>query len=177
MAKRPNRRACGDIRGLLTVLLVGGVVSAAGPKRVSATAGPNSTKQLRPAMRTRVYFGMWSTHLRDVAEGLQNNSLLGIAYHGYYAATFINSFGDRALSAGLQRSFSGGGSGVLSKALGYRAGILTGYDHRFFGLGDKLPAIPFVQLLGNFDFRNAGVEIGYSGIVASVVVNMRLGKR
>jgi hypothetical protein len=134
----------------------------------------DSAKPPRVAMRTRVFTGMWSTHLRDAKDGLQKNSLIGLAYHGYYAATFINSFGDRALTAGLQRSFSDAGLGPLCKSLGYRAGLITGYDQRFFGIGDKLPVIPFVQLTGHVDYRNAGLEIAYAGVVASLIVSFRL---
>jgi hypothetical protein len=134
----------------------------------------DSVQPIPSAMRTRVYMGMWSTHLRDINRGLGNNSLLGLSYRGYFAATFINSYGDRAVSAGIQRNFSPHANGFVKSALGYRVGLLSGYDERFFGIGDKLPVIPFVQLVGNVDWRNLGVEFGYAGIVASVLFNLRL---
>lgn len=133
------------------------------------------TSSVRPAaMQTRVYLAMWTTHLRDLTGGLLPNSLIGFAYRGYYAGTFINSYGDRAVVAGMQRSFSTPRSGSLTTAIGYRAGVLTGYDERFLGIGDKIPALPFFQLVGTVDYRRVGVELAYSGIVASVIVNLRL---
>jgi hypothetical protein len=117
---------------------------------------------------------MWSTHLRDLNGGLDGNALLGFAYRGFYGATFVNSFGDRAVAAGIQRGVTAPGTGTLTTALGYRAGLITGYDERFFGIGDKAPALPFAQLVGSLDYRNLGVELAYAGIVASVAVNWRL---
>ena len=151
------------------------LVAFAGLSSPAAATAPADTGSVRAsAERTRVYFGMWSTHLRDISEGLDANSLIGVSYRGYYCATFINSFGDRALSLGLQRSFTPGSRRSLTTALGYRAGILTGYDERFFGIGDKLPVVPFVQIMGTVDIRNVGVELAYAGVVASVSVNWRL---
>jgi hypothetical protein len=117
---------------------------------------------------------MWSTHILDINRGLGNNSLIGISYRGFFGATFINSYGARTLSAGIQRNLSPNASGAVKPVLGYRAGLLTGYDERFFGIGDKLPVLPFVQLLGNIDWNRFGLEVAYAGIVASVVLNVRL---
>jgi hypothetical protein len=117
---------------------------------------------------------MWSTHIRDIDEGLSANSLIGLAWRGYFGVTFINSFGDRSVAVGLQRTFSPAREAPVTAALGYRMGLITGYDERFFGIGDKLPALPFAQLMGTIDFRSFGVELNYSGIVASFVLNWRL---
>jgi hypothetical protein len=141
----------------------------------SSPIAPTDTTGTRPAaLRTRIYFGMWSTHFRDLNEGLDGNSLIGLSYRGFFGATFINSFGDRAVGVGMQRSLSTARSGFLTPAFGYRAGLVTGYDERFFGVGDKTPVIPFVQFIGSIDVRNLGVEIAWAGIVASVTMNWRL---
>lgn len=144
------------------------------PVRAASNEPTDSVRARPSAMQTRIYFGMWSTHLRDINRGLGGNSLIGLAYRGYYGATFINSFGDRAITAGLQRSFSPGRTSALATAVGYRAGLITGYDERFFGIGDKVPALPFVQIVGSLDWHKLGVELAYAGIVASVAMNMRL---
>lgn len=112
--------------------------------------------------------------MRDLDRGLQSNSLVGLAYRGYFGATFINSFGDRAVSLGIQRDFTPPRRGSLSTALGYRVGVLTGYDERFFGIGDKFPVIPFFQVVGGVDYRNLGIEVGYAGVVASVMGSLRM---
>jgi hypothetical protein len=134
----------------------------------------DTTEQARSAERTRIYLGMWSTHIRDIAEGMSPNSLIGFAWRGYFGATFINSFGDRSVAVGLQRNFSPSGQSAVTTALGYRFGLVTGYDDRFFGIGHMVPALPFAQLVGTIDFRNLGVELNYSGIVASFVLNWRI---
>ena len=147
----------------------------AGAEPVSAARlEPGDTTSMRWAMRTRLYFGMWSTHIRDLGRGLDANALVGIAYRGFFGATFINSYGDRSVCLGVQRSFSPPRSGFLTTSLGYRLGVITGYDERFFGIGDKMPALPFVQLVGAVDVRNLGMELGYAGIVASLSLNWRL---
>ena len=74
----------------------------------------------------------------------------------------------------MQRSFTSPRSGAMTTALGYRLGVITGYDERFFGIGDKLPALPFAQLVARLDIRNVGIEATYSGIVASIMLSCRL---
>lgn len=129
----------------------------------------------RPAAeRTRVYVGMWTSHLRDLERGVDTNSLIGLAVRGFYAATFINSYGDRALAAGIQRSFTPPRDAELTAAIGYRAGLVTGYDERFLGIGDKLPAVPFVQLVGSVDRGRLGLELAWAGVVTSLMFNVRL---
>ncbi len=157
---------------VLAIALASG--TAACPVAAAGAVQSEATVEVPPAHRTRVYLGMWSTHLRDLNRGLVSNSLLGVSYRGWFGATFINSFGDRAVTVGMQRNFSFSSDRPVATGLGYRAGFITGYDERFFGIGDKLPALPFVQLLGVVDWRNVGVELGYAGIVASVTLNWRL---
>jgi hypothetical protein len=176
--RRPRHRQRGAAApawpGLvLAALLAGGSgsVCEAAPAAVGAMDSVRARPEVRP---TRVYVGMWSTHLRDIDRGLSANSLIGVSWRGYFGGTFINSFGDRALSAGLQRSISGPGPGALAVGLGYRAGVITGYDERFFGIGHMFPVIPFAQLLGHIDLSRFGIELSYAGVVASVAMNLRL---
>jgi hypothetical protein len=134
----------------------------------------DSISQRTAALRTRIYFGMWSTHILDINRGLGANSLIAVAWRGWFGGTFINSFGDRAVAIGLQRSFTPARTGAITTALGYRAGIVSGYDRRFFGIGQMSPLLPFAQLTGSLDCRNLGLELAYTGIVASVMLNVRL---
>jgi len=160
-------------------VLIAASLCAVPPAVAQASVSPrfvpgDSTEARSPAMRTRIYVGMWSTHLRDINEGLDGNSLIGFAYRGFFGATFINSFGDRAVCLGLQRDFTPAADGVLTTGIGYRLGLITGYDERFFGIGDNVPVIPFIQLVGVVDYRNLGVELAYAGIVASLTLSVRL---
>lgn len=75
---------------------------------------------------------------------------------------------------GFRVCFSPARSSTLTTAVGYRAGFITGYDERFFGIGDKLPVLPFAQFVAGINVRNLGIELAYAGIVASVSLNWRL---
>ena len=167
-AARPAAAASLQARG---VVEVGSDVAASSD---SVEVGSDSVDVKSAAMQTRVYVGMWSTHLRDIGRGLGANSLIGFAFRGFFGGTFINSFGDRSVALGMQRSFTSPRSGAMTTALGYRLGVITGYDERFFGIGDKLPALPFAQLVARLDIRNVGIEATYSGIVASIMLSCRL---
>lgn len=126
-------------------------------------------------METRLYVGMWTSHLRNLRRGVEANSLLGIAYRGFYGATFINSFGDRAIAAGVQRTLVPANlDSSPSATLGYRAGFVTGYDERFIAIAGKTPVLPFVQLVGMLQHQRLGVEVAYSGVVASLMLSCRL---
>ena len=116
----------------------------------------------------RVYVGMWTIHFRDLGGGFQQNWTLGVAWRGMIAGTFINSYGDRAYLAGLQGTMARGSDGTVVPRLGYRVGLLTGYDDRFLPIASKVPALPMVQLLGGLDSRGAGVELAWAGLVSSL---------
>jgi hypothetical protein len=87
-----------------------------GDSIVAAADAPASGQHTSPAVATRIYLGMWTAHVRNVSSGLDPNSLLGVAYRGYYGATFINSYGNRALSAGIQRTVVPGRPASTSRA-------------------------------------------------------------
>jgi len=137
----------------------------------AAPAGDEAKPATR--RRTRVYVGMWTAHVRELSRGMDQNSLLGLAYRGYYGGTFINSFGDRSLAAGVQRSVPPSRLSGLDLALGYRAGLLTGYDGRFAAAAEKSPVLPFLQLIANADRGSVGAEVAWAGLVASFLVNWR----
>ena len=156
-------------------LLVIGIALAI-PQSVGASStGESDSETKRPAaFHTRVYLGMWTSHVRDPGGGLDANSLLGIAFRGFYGATFVNSYGDRAVVAGIQRSLTAPTDGSLTAALGYRFGLVSGYDERFLSIAGSTPVLPFAQLVGSVDHRQLGVELAYSGLAVSLLVNCRL---
>lgn len=132
-----------------------------------------SDQDASSARQTRIYLGMWTSHLRNLKGGLERNSLIGVAYRGFFGATFINSYGDRGITAGIQRSLTAPRRRSLRTALGYRVGLVTGYDERLLGIASKVPAVPFVQLVGSIDHSSLGLELAYAGLVASIAVNWR----
>jgi hypothetical protein len=58
--------------------------------------------------------------------------------------------------------------------MGYRAGVVTGYDERFLPIAGKIPVIPLFQPLITLDAKRLGLEFSYSGVVASGGINIRL---
>jgi hypothetical protein len=125
---------------------------------------------------TRLYVGMWSTHLRDLSPHPTANWLIAVSHRGYFAGTFVNSFEERGWAGGVQRDLLRRGEGSLSTSIGARAGLVSGYDERLLGIGDRSPLFPFLQLLWNVDWHRLGVEFSWSGIVVSAATNLRLGR-
>ncbi len=116
---------------------------------------------------------MWTSHFRHLREGLANNWLVGVGWKGYYAGTFVNSYGNRAFTAGIQRTVARGGSGSVIPILGYRLGLISGYDSRFLALAGKTPVLPMAQLTGVLEVGPTGVGLAWSGLVASLVPSFR----
>jgi hypothetical protein len=88
---------------------------------------------------TRLYFAMWTTHLKHRVITLDNNWLVGFTHRGFFGGTFTNSFGRRAFTGGLQRTLLARARGPLAISLGYRLGAITGYDGRFMRFARDTP--------------------------------------
>lgn len=123
--------------------------------------------------RRRLYVGMVTLHFRDLDRGLDNNWLLGLSWGKIYGATLLNSFGNRSYTGGIQGTVKQWSPSKVTVDLGYRAGLITGYDERFIPLAGKIPVLPLVQPLLRVDGRRLGVELSYSGIIASSALNVR----
>ena len=93
----------------------------------SARAAPERVERAKPVER-RLYVGMWTIHFRDLDRGLDNNWLLGMSWGRMYGATFINSFGKRAYSGGMQQTVARWQPEIASIGAGYRVGLVTGYN-------------------------------------------------
>jgi hypothetical protein len=161
----------------IVVLLTGSAGSADLPAvEPFPSARADTVSPDRPRPPTRLYAGMWSVHLRDLAPTLTANHLLALSHDGYFVGTFVNSFNERGMAAGLTRDLVRWGADRAALSVGWRGGLVTGYDERLLdGLGDRWPVIPFLQVLGNVDWRRVGVEFSWSGIVVSAATSIRLG--
>jgi hypothetical protein len=126
----------------------------------------------KPALR--VHTGMWTMHFRDMQRGVEANHLLGVTWRGFYAVTFTNSFDKRAYSGGIEQTPFSRDAGPLTLNLGYRAGLVSGYDERFHKLAGRSPVIPVVQLRAGVDAGPGGVELSWAGVVTSVSCNFRM---
>jgi len=121
----------------------------------------------------RLLFGMWSYHLRDLSSGAPSNGLMGLVYDGFMAATFITTHGPRGYALGVERTWISQSLGPTELMIGYRAGLVHGYDHRLFRLAEISPVIPFLQPVlfmrgGRFTF-----DATYTYVVVSFTAGFR----
>lgn len=119
-----------------------------------------------------LYLGMWSHHfLKGNEEYQTQNNLVGLSYHGYYFGTFINSYDDRAWSAGLQRDVYSDRWRWLKLEGGYRSGLLYGYDA--ITLGDTKLG-PLFQLYADVSYRRWGLQFSWALEVVTAGFLVRL---
>ena len=82
----------------------------------------------QPAQNS-VYIGMWSYHVfNDDASYQSTHNLIGLTYNGFFVGTFENSRDERALAAGFQRDVFCTTFDVLTIEVGYRVGLMHGYE-------------------------------------------------
>jgi hypothetical protein len=115
-----------------------------------------------------LYLGMWSTHLTDPDLDVANNWLIGLNFRGYFLGTFMNSYDKRSWATGVERRiFSLGKQNQLNASLGYRLGLMTGYEDRFTPFFGNSPIIVFPQLYSNIAYDHIGVQLSYSWSVVT----------
>ena len=120
---------------------------------------------------TRLYVGMWTTHLKDDAIVLDNNWVVGLSARGYFGATFLNSFGRRAFAGGLQRTIVASDPAPIGASLGVRLGFITGYDGRLLRIARDTPVLPLIQPFATIDVQRIGFEVSFTFVVVSVAVS------
>jgi len=157
------------VAGLLVI-----AVAFASPPPVNAQSEardePETAHHREP---TRLYFGMWTTHLKRDVVALDNNWVIGASYRGLFAATFLNSFGRRAYTAGIQRTLFTAEPRPFGASIGYRVGLVSGYDGRFMRIARDTPVLPLVQPFVSLDVQHIGVEVSYTFVVVSVAASYR----
>lgn len=137
----------------------------------AAQAAP--TAEQRRGRAPTLYTGMWTMHLADPGRGVDQNWLLGLSWAGYYGATFVNSFGDRAFAVGREGPQRNARPLGLDASLGLRMGVVTGYDERFLSIAGKAPVLPLVQVHGGVRRRRTAVELSWTVMVVSVSLGHR----
>jgi len=128
----------------------------------------------RTRRTTRLYVGMWTTHLKDDAIVLDNNWVIGLAARGFFGATFENSYGRRVFSGGLQRTILASEPRPVGASLGFRLGVITGYDGRLMRMARNTPVMPLIQPFATIDVKRIGIEVSYTFVVVSVAVSYGL---
>ena len=147
-------------------------LASVSPAAVHAQSEPGSEAPRRREP-TRLYFGMWTAHLKRDVVALDNNWVIGGTYRGVFGATFLNSFGRRAFTAGLQRTLIASEPRPFGASLGFRVGLVSGYDGMFMRLARETPVLPFIQPFVTLDVQHIGVEISYTFVVVSVAASYR----
>ena len=111
--------------------------------------------------------GLWTLHLSPGSIKTRNWDNQGVfaTYDMFYVGTFLNSFWERAYSAGIQRNFYQDQITDHTKLiLGYRLGAIYGYGG---SIKEYTPVIPLAQLIARLQYRIFGIEFQYSGIIVS----------
>lgn len=153
--------------------LLGGVLLLTAAPLDSAAAQDADASARTPSSAVRLYVGMWSTHLRDLSRGLRNNWLVGLGWRGLYGGTFVNSFGNRSFTAGIQQTVARGEDATVIPSVGYRLGVVSGYDERFMSIASWAPVLPMAQVLGGLESGRTGLELGWAGLVATLGPHFR----
>ncbi len=125
----------------------------------------------QPAQDT-IYLGMWSHHFIDNSDDYQTtHNLLAITYRGFYGGTFQNSLRRSYLGGGIPRDVYRTNIDIISIEIGYRLGILYGYDS--MELYDN-GLFPLLQLYSDLDYKNVGVQFSWAGSALTVGFLIRL---
>ena len=115
---------------------------------------------------------MWTAHLKHDALTLDNNWLVGVAARGYFGATFLNSFGRRGFTGGIQRTIAASDPRPFGASLGVRLGFITGYDGRLMRVARDTPVLPLIQPYATIDVQRIGIEVSYTLVVVSAAVSI-----
>jgi hypothetical protein len=112
---------------------------------------------------TALYPGMVTFHLEPGSrDDNWNNQLIAGTYKGYFAGTFINSFYDRGYAAGIQRMWDTKQlSDNVKNSVGYRLGLVSGYDERLAPIANKTPVLPFPQIIDDITWKHVGIELSW----------------
>lgn len=125
------------------------------------------------SIENRVIWGMWSTHLNRADDPWKNTRALALVYDGLYAATFRTTHGPRAYTVGIERTWATTPRGPVKAMIGYRAGLVYGYDGRLGWAAELTPILPFVQPVAYARMGPFTTDIAYTWVVIAVTVGLR----
>lgn len=98
--------------------------------------------------RNRIIPGLWAMHpFEPQFPELDGTRGFGGLWGHWFGATFVNSYDERTFIAGIERTWVELGRGAFRTGLGYRAGLITGYDERLIGIARHTPVLPFGGVL------------------------------
>ncbi len=126
-----------------------------------------------PSDQHRVVWGMWTTHLNRENDGWQNDRALAVVYRGLYAATFRTTHGPRALSVGIERMWARTDPGPVVGMVGFRTGLVYGYDERLGWAAEMTPVLPFAQPVVYAQIGPFTADVTYTWVVISITAGVR----
>jgi hypothetical protein len=136
------------------------------------TRGPWWTLWSWRTPHDRVVAGMITTHLYELDEAPADNQAVGVIYKGVVGATFITTHGPRGFVLALERAWLEGRLGPTRTMLGFRAGLVYGYDQRLFGLAEHTPILPYAQPMFLLRAGPVSLDFTYTWVVVSLTAGV-----
>ena len=121
----------------------------------------------------RLIWGMWTTHINREEDGWQNDKTLALIYDGFYGGTFRTTHGPRAYTLGVERTWVSRSAGPVAGMLGFRAGLVHGYDRRLGWAAEKFPILPFAQPVLYARVGPLTTDLTYTWVVISLTAALR----
>ena len=113
---------------------------------------------------------MWTFHpFEDDPYPREANNGLGVQFRGLFVFTCVNSFDERTYAVGLERAWGGARRGAFGAMLGFRVGLIHGYDTELFEIAGETPILPFAGAVALFRIGPLGGEVSWVYRAVSVV--------
>lgn len=122
----------------------------------------------------RLIVGMVTVHVYDFSKPLDQNNALGLVRDGVLGATFITTHGPRGYVVAFERSWAEGRWGPFETMVGFRAGLVGGYDGRLFEQADHVPILPYAQPMGLLRWGGVTLDLTYTWVVMSLTAGVTL---
>lgn len=127
----------------------------------------------RPSERDRLIGAMWTLHIHHLDRGWSNDGTVALVYRGLYAGTFQTTHGPRAYTIGFERSWLSQQWNWAGAMLGFRTGLVYGYDGRLGWLAEKYPVLPFAQPVLYAELGPVAADFTYTWVVVSLSAAVR----
>ena len=94
--------------------------------------------------RNRVIVGLWAMHpFEPQFPELDGTRGFGGLYGHWFGTTFVNSYDERTFALGVERDWFRMRRGRAGAGVGYRVGLIAGYDERLVAVARHTPVLPF----------------------------------
>ena len=127
----------------------------------------------RASRQDRVVWSQWTRHLSDTRTHISNDKIIAVVYRGYFAGTFRTTHDGRAYSLGVEREWLSSDRGIFGVGLGFRAGLVYGYDEQLGWLAAAVPILPFVSPMVQGRMGPITAELTHTWVVLSLTAGFR----